>query len=112
MSTEHKAGWRESGPASEGGLNDVREADSAFTTDAVAWWDELCQWLWHPFLVTLRVEEAHTPPRRPPCGKAHELCHLLHPELPSPARGELRSQLHPTNCVTSNNDSTPWFSHL
>ena len=112
MSTEHKAGWRESGPASEGGLNDVREADSAFTTDAVACWDELCQWLWHPFLVTLRVEEPHTPPRRPPCGKAHELCHLLHPDLPSPARGELRSQLHSTNCVTSNNDSTPWFSHL
>lgn len=97
---------------SEDGLNNVRETDFALMTDSVVWRDELGQRLFHPFLVMLGAEEAQTLPRRPPCGKAHHLFRLLHPELPSPARGEPRSQLHPTNGVTADHDSTPWFSHL
>lgn len=102
------------GGESEDGLNNVREADFALMTDSVVWRDELGQrlFLGDAFLVTLRGEGAQTLPRHPPCGKARHLFHLLHPELPSLARGEPRSQLHPTNGVTADNDSTPWFSHL
>ena len=57
MSTEHKVGWRELGPVSEDGLNNVREADFALMTDAVVWRDELGQrlFLGDAFLVTLGV---------------------------------------------------------